>query len=107
MNSYEFPCLFLFPRTLSGQGRYDGHVEKSSKVDHRSEDVGENIYRMDIRRLEETLQAEREERRRLELEKEELRHEKQILEEQRERAGGRSWNSICCSLMKQVDLEKL
>ncbi|XP_069015433.1 protein fantom [Embiotoca jacksoni] len=78
----------LLERTLSGQSSHDGQVEKPEGVEQKREWVGENIYRMDIQRLEEMLQAEREERGRLELEKEKLRQEKEILE-QREREKGK------------------
>lgn len=73
-------------------GRVERHreVEKPREVDQKREKEGENICRMDIQRLEEMLQAEREERGRLEMEKEKLRREKEMLEEQRERHGGKS-----------------
>ncbi|XP_039997237.1 protein fantom [Xiphias gladius] len=75
----------LLESTLSAQRNHNGHVEKHRKVDQKSAEVGENFCRLDIRRLEEILQAEREERGRLELEKEKLRQEKEALEEQRDR----------------------
>ncbi|XP_035481633.2 protein fantom isoform X2 [Scophthalmus maximus] len=78
----------LLESTLSAQSNPDGHVEKRSKLDRNSEDVGQSICRLDIQRLEEILQAEREERDRLEREKEKLRQEKEILEEQRDRERG-------------------
>ncbi|KAF0039115.1 hypothetical protein F2P81_009599 [Scophthalmus maximus] len=78
----------LLESTLSAQSNPDGHVEKRSKLDRKSEDVGQSVCRLDIQRLEEILQAEREERDRLEREKEKLRQEKEILEEQRDRERG-------------------
>ena len=88
----------LFPSTLSAQSNHDGHVEVRSVVEHKSEDVGPNVCRLDIQRLEEALRAEREERGRLELEKEKLRQEKKMLEEHRERDRGRS-----LSMLLQLD----
>ncbi|XP_019951035.2 protein fantom isoform X3 [Paralichthys olivaceus] len=75
----------LLESTLSAQSNHDGHVEVRSVVDHRSEDVGPNVYMLDIQTLEEALRAEKEERGRLELEKEKLRQEKKMLEEHIER----------------------
>ncbi|XP_053272543.1 protein fantom [Pleuronectes platessa] len=75
----------LLESTLSAQSNHDGHVEVRSVVDHKSEDVGPSVCRLDIQRLEEALGAEREERGRLELEKEKLRQEMKMLEEHRER----------------------
>ncbi|KAI3376547.1 hypothetical protein L3Q82_017002 [Scortum barcoo] len=75
----------LLQRTLSVQSHRDAQVGKHSEVEQKREGQGETIYRMDTQRLEEMLQAEREERRRLELEKENLRREMEILAEQRER----------------------
>ncbi|XP_023277539.1 protein fantom-like [Seriola lalandi dorsalis] len=73
----------LLESTLSAN--HDGHVERHSEVVRRSEDVGENLSRLDIRRVEEMLTAEREQRGRMELDKEKLRQEKDMLEEQRDR----------------------
>lgn len=100
-------CFFinmplLFPSTLSAQSNPDGHVEKRSKLDRNSEDVGQSVCRLDIQRLEEILQAEREERDRLEREKEKLRQEKEILEEQRDRERGRGL-SMVTRLLLQFD----
>ncbi|KAG7243243.1 hypothetical protein INR49_011682 [Caranx melampygus] len=75
----------LLERTLSAQSDHDGHVERHRGVVHRSEDVGEREGRLDVQRLQEILQVEREQRSRLELDKEKLRQEKEILEEQRNR----------------------
>ncbi|XP_068569655.1 protein fantom [Cebidichthys violaceus] len=75
----------LIESTLSVQSNHDGKVEQHKEVNQMREEQGEHISRMDIRRLEEMLQAERGERGRLELEKEKLRREKEILEEKRER----------------------
>ncbi|XP_051285385.1 protein fantom isoform X2 [Dicentrarchus labrax] len=75
----------LLENTLSGQSNPDGRVDKHIEVDLRREKPEENISRTDIQRLEERLQAEREERGRLELAKEKLRREKETLEEQTER----------------------
>ncbi|XP_067436448.1 protein fantom [Thunnus thynnus] len=75
----------LLESTLSTQSIHDGQVVKHKEPDQKREESGENIFRRDVHRLEEMLQAEREDRGRLELEKEKLRQEKQILEEQRER----------------------
>ncbi|XP_075307000.1 protein fantom [Odontesthes bonariensis] len=74
----------LLKSTLSAQSDQDGQVQKHREVEQSREMVVESIRRMDIQRLEEMLQAEREERSRLELEKEKLRHEKETLEEQRQ-----------------------
>lgn len=70
------------------QSNRDGLVERYREVEQKREKQGEDICRTDIQRLEEMLQAEREERRRLELEKEKLRREREMLEEQRERERG-------------------
>ncbi|XP_062240321.1 protein fantom [Platichthys flesus] len=75
----------LLKSTLYTQTNHDGRVEVHSVVDHKSQDVGPNVCRLDIQRLEEALGAEREERGRLELEKEKLRQEMKMLEEHRER----------------------
>ncbi|XP_051800041.1 protein fantom [Acanthochromis polyacanthus] len=73
----------LLERTLSAQSNHDGQARKPREVDQKREKVEENVTRMDIQRLEEMLQAEREERARVELEREKLRQDKEILEEQR------------------------
>ncbi|CAN9509455.1 unnamed protein product [Ophioblennius macclurei] len=77
----------LLERTLSAKSSRDDLVEKQGEVDRRTENVVESILRMDLQRMEEMLQAEREERVQLEQEKDKLRQEKEILEEQREREG--------------------
>lgn len=96
--------LLGFRSTLSVQSNRDGQVGKHREVEQKREKQGENICSMDIQKLEEMLQAEREERRRLELEKEKLRREREILEEQRERERGicqtvKLSNCICCRLI--------
>ncbi|XP_030018143.1 protein fantom isoform X2 [Sphaeramia orbicularis] len=75
----------LLERTLSVQSSHDVQTEKPTEVKLKMEQHGENVWRMDIQRLEQMLQVEREERSRLELEKERLRQEKERLEEQRAR----------------------
>nr|XP_020443602.1 protein fantom-like [Monopterus albus] len=80
----------LLESTLSAQISHNGQVRKQREVDQEREDVGENICRMDIQRLEEMLKVEKEEKGRLELEKEKLRQEKELLEEQRENERERS-----------------
>lgn len=85
-----FLLLCFFLSTLSVQSNHDGRVEKQrEEAEQKREKPGENICRTDIQRLEDVLQAEREERGRLELEMEKLRRERDILEEQRERERGR------------------
>lgn len=79
--------------TLSVQSSHDGQMEKKTEVEQEREEVAGNACRIDIQRLEETLQVEREERGRLEVEKEKLRQEKEMLEEQRERERGRRLSS--------------
>ncbi|XP_041840734.1 protein fantom isoform X2 [Melanotaenia boesemani] len=77
----------LLKSTLSAQSDHDDHVEKHREKGQKRDIVVENVYSMDIQRLEKMLQAEKEERSRLELEKEKLRHEKEMLEERREQEG--------------------
>lgn len=84
----------LFRSTLSVQSNHDGQVGKQTEVDQERDKVGGNVCRIDIQRLEEMLQVEREERGRLELEKEKLRQEKEMLEEQRERDRGKRFSSV-------------
>lgn len=62
-------------------------MEKQREVDQKREKWAENSSRMDIQRLEERLQEEREERGRLELELEKLQRERAVLEEQTEQRG--------------------
>lgn len=59
--------------------------------DQERENMVENTSRMNIQRLEEMLQAEREERRKLELQMERMEQEKELLEEQRERGRGEEY----------------
>lgn len=87
------------------QSKHDGRVDQHREVDQRGKKQGENISRTDIQRLEERLQAEREERGRLELEKEKLRREKEKLEEQRERENGRSLCMLALHLLQLTDDE--
>uniref|UniRef100_UPI0037E88397 protein fantom n=1 Tax=Semicossyphus pulcher TaxID=241346 RepID=UPI0037E88397 len=75
----------LLERTLAAQRNHDGQVGGKKEFDQKREMEEENICRMDIQRLEEIMQAEREERGRLKLEKENLRREKEVLEEQKDR----------------------
>ncbi|XP_029944146.1 protein fantom [Salarias fasciatus] len=75
----------LLERTLSVRNSQDDVVEKPREVAQKKESVGENVCRTDIQSLEEALQAEREERVRLEQERDRLRQEKEILEDERER----------------------
>lgn len=56
-------------------------MEKHQDVDQVRQKVEENICSRDVQRLEQMLQAEREERGRLELEVERLRREKERMEE--------------------------
>ncbi|XP_030578643.1 protein fantom-like isoform X1 [Archocentrus centrarchus] len=85
----------LLESTLSSQSNHDHQAEKHREAIQTK--LEENISRM-----EEMLQAEQEERGRLELEKEKLREEKQILEEQRERE-----RELCLSMRdKQEQLEQ-
>ncbi|XP_047456442.1 protein fantom isoform X2 [Mugil cephalus] len=72
----------LLERTLSAQSSLHGHVEKHRNVDQMREKAEENICSTDIMRLEQMLQAERQERGRLELEVERLRQENERVEEQ-------------------------
>lgn len=81
------------------QSKHDGQVDQHREVDRKGKKQGENICRTDIQRLEERLQAEREERGRLELEKEKLRREKEKLEVQRERENGRSLGMLALHLL--------
>lgn len=57
-------------------------------MEQKRENVGENIDRDELQRLEELLQAERGERRRLEEELRKLKEKKEMLEEQREEEEG-------------------
>ncbi|KAM9425744.1 protein fantom [Pholidichthys leucotaenia] len=73
----------LLESTLSAQSNSDGCSEKYIEVAEKMGKVGENICGMNNQRLEEMLEAEREERSRVELEKEKLKQEKEMLEEQK------------------------
>ncbi|XP_054603393.1 protein fantom isoform X2 [Nothobranchius furzeri] len=75
----------LLKSTLSAQSDNISQAEKHSEVEQRGEKLVENMSKVDIQTLEEALQAEREERRKLELEKEKLKQEKETLEKQRVR----------------------
>lgn len=72
--------------TLSAHVTFDGHVEKKPSI-VKCEDVVP-----EIQRLKRILEAEREERSRLELEKEKMRQEKEMMEEQRDKERGQSLN---------------
>nr|XP_046237605.1 protein fantom [Scatophagus argus] len=72
----------LLESTLSVQTNHDGQMDKHGEVYEKREKQGENVDGLDIQRLEERLQAEREKRGRLEMEMEKLRRER---EEQKER----------------------
>lgn len=81
-------------RTLSDQSSLRGHVEKHRDVDQMRQKVEENICSRDVQRLEQMLQAEREERGRLELEVERLRREKERLEEHGGQESGKRFYSL-------------
>ncbi|KAM9836568.1 protein fantom [Aulostomus maculatus] len=69
----------LLERTLSTHSVHDGLEDKHR--DRRREEAEDSVCRMDVKILEEMLQAEREERGRMEQEREKLRQEKEKLEE--------------------------
>ncbi|XP_013874687.1 protein fantom isoform X2 [Austrofundulus limnaeus] len=75
----------LLISTLSGQSNDEKQAEMLRVVEQKKEKLVESICREDVQRLQEMLQAEREERSKLELEKEKLRQDKKALEEQRGR----------------------
>lgn len=75
-------------------------MDKHSEVDQKREKQGENFGMMDIQRLEERLQAEREERSRLEQELEKQIRGREILEEQRECDRGRSLSLLVLHLLQ-------
>lgn len=70
--------------TLSIQSNHDVNVDKHREVDRKRGD------RVDIQGLEDRLQAEREERRKLEMEMEmvKLKQEREIMEKQRDQRRG-------------------
>ncbi|XP_065806913.1 protein fantom [Labrus bergylta] len=74
----------LLKRTLADQRNQGDQLEKCSEDDQKRVTEGEQLSSINIQRLEEILQAEREERVKLRLEKDNLRREKERLEEQRE-----------------------
>ncbi|XP_020567331.2 protein fantom-like isoform X2 [Oryzias latipes] len=74
----------LIKSTLSPQIKHEDQVGQQRHVEQKRENVGENIDRDELQRLEELLQAERGERRRLEEELRKLKEKKEMLEEQRE-----------------------
>ncbi|XP_056156152.1 protein fantom [Lampris incognitus] len=69
--------------STQSQHHSQAHNRDDKVPDDDAEKEKDEIWRMDVQRLQEMLQAEREERRRLEEEKERLRQEKEISEEQR------------------------
>ncbi|KAM3857785.1 protein fantom-like [Diretmus argenteus] len=73
----------LLQSTLSTQSHRSDQMDKERELGKEKE--REEMWRMDVQRLEEMLRVEREERERLEKEKERLRQEKEIVLEQRER----------------------
>lgn len=68
--------------TLSIQSNHDVNVDKHREVDQKKGD------RVDIQGLEDRLQTEREERRKLEMEMVKLKQERGILEKQRDQRRG-------------------
>ncbi|XP_076026908.1 protein fantom [Genypterus blacodes] len=76
----------LLESTLSGQSKHSDQMNRKNEPGQKSQVEGKSIERMDIKRLEELLKAERKERQRLELEleKEMQRQEKQIFEEHKQ-----------------------
>ncbi|XP_068164427.1 protein fantom [Antennarius striatus] len=75
----------LLESTLSVQCSHNEQVDKQKVVDQKRDILGENTYKMEVQRLKDRLQLERNEMGWQEQEKEKLRQEKEILEEQRER----------------------
>ncbi|XP_034532655.1 protein fantom [Notolabrus celidotus] len=75
----------LLDRTLVAEGNHVEQVVKGREDDQSRGEGEETFSRIIIQRLEENLQAEREERGRLRMEKEDLRREKESLAEQRGR----------------------
>lgn len=72
----------LSPSTLSAQSKHEVQVDKPKQVDWRKVD------RVEIYQLEERLEAEREERDRLEREVQKLRRERELLVEREEQGTG-------------------
>lgn len=84
------------------QSNHDDSVDKHKEVAPKGEMHSNNNGRLDIVMLEERLQAEMEERGRLELELEKLKGGRATLEELGERQQGRRFSllmlhAICCS----------
>lgn len=99
------PCIYnysfsFFSSTLSVKSDHDTVLEKHREGDQKWDRREENIYRMDIKRLEERLQAEREARERLELERQTLRRERERFEEDRERGRGRALGMLVLHLLQ-------
>lgn len=95
--------LFMFPSTLSVQSNHDDSVDMHKEVAPKSGMHSNNNGRSDIVMLEERLQAEMEERGRLELELEKLRGGRATPGELGEQQQGRRFSlltlhAICCSL---------
>lgn len=78
----------MFFSTLSAQSNNEKQAETLRGVEQKKVKLVENSRTEDVQRLQEMLQAEREERSKLELEREKLRWDKKALEEQREREEG-------------------
>ncbi|XP_071189487.1 protein fantom [Salvelinus alpinus] len=75
----------LLESTLSVHSHAEEKVDRERELEKDREREKEEIWRMDIKRLEEILRVEREERGRLEEEKERLQRDKERIEEQQER----------------------
>ncbi|XP_041738657.2 protein fantom isoform X4 [Coregonus clupeaformis] len=75
----------LLESTLSAHSHTEEKVDRERELEKDREREKEEIWRMDIERLEEILRVEREERGRLEEEKERLQLDKERIEEQQER----------------------
>ena len=74
---------------MSAQSHHGEKEDKEKNLEKEREREKEEIWRMDIRRLEEILHVEREERGRLEEEKEMMRLEKERTVDQMEREKGK------------------
>ncbi|XP_036813704.1 protein fantom isoform X2 [Oncorhynchus mykiss] len=75
----------LLESTLSAHSHVEEKVDRERELEKDREREKEEIWRTDIKRLEEILRVEREERGRLEEEKERLQLDKERIEEQQER----------------------
>ncbi|XP_029616401.1 protein fantom [Salmo trutta] len=75
----------LLESTLSAHSHMEEKVDRERELEKDREREKEELWRMDIKRLEEILRVEREERGRLEEEKERLQRDKERIEEQQER----------------------